>query len=182
MKIRLDEVLGKRTIVLGEAGKGKTKLLAHILTELIEKGYERDITVIDLAPDRIGEIGGKLDEYMNVRRITYLKPEKIYAPRLQAKNREEAIRYAEHNLHESRKLLKQYQQNPTKILAINDITIHLHRGEVNEIIEAINKAETFIATAYKGKTLQENHGTGITKREEQQLNQLMKHMHKIIQL
>ena len=119
---------------------------------------------------------------MYTSKIIYIKPEKIYAPRLQAKTKEETIRYAEHNLRESRKLLNQYKQNPKPILAINDITIHTHMGEAEEIIETMEKAETFIATAYKGKTLQENHGTGITKREEEQLNKLIKHIDKIIQL
>ena len=60
MRINIEELLGKRTIIIGEAGAGKTKLLAEILEELVEKNYGDAIVLIDLAPDRIGNIGGKL--------------------------------------------------------------------------------------------------------------------------
>jgi len=177
-----DKLLGRHVIILGDVGKGKTKLLAELIENLIQKGYGKDITVIDLAPPRIGKIGGTIDEYLDVNRINYLKPKLVYAPRTQACNPDDVMKYVSHNLQQARNLFRKYLEAPTKILAVNDITIHLQGGEVEEILELIDKTETFVATAYKGDTLREDYGTGITKTEQQKLNQLTKYMDTVIQL
>ncbi len=180
--ITANEILGKRTIIIGDVGAGKTKLLAEMIEQLNNMGYGGEITVIDLAPPRMGKIGGTIDEYINVDAIRFLKPELVYAPRTQACNPDDVRRYVNHNLQQARILFKRYLSEPTRILAINDLTIHLQGGEVYEVVELINKAETFIATAYKGETLQEDYGTGITKTEREKLDELTKLMDKIIQL
>jgi len=180
--IDAEDLLGRRTLIVGDVGSGKTKLLAEIIQQLVKKGYAREITLIDLAPPRIGKIGGWISEYIDTSTINYLRPNRIYAPRTEAKTPQQLIQYAEHNLREARKTLQKYLENPTKILAINDITIHMHAGEVEEIQELVEKAETFIATAYRGKTLENDKATGITEREKQKLNQLIKVVDKIISL
>ncbi|HID04987.1 MAG TPA: hypothetical protein EYH45_01825 [Candidatus Caldiarchaeum subterraneum] len=180
--VEVNELLGRRTLIVGEAGSGKTKLLSEIVETLRNMGYGGEVTVIDLAPPKMGRVGGSLDEYIDVGGLNYLKPSLVYAPRRQACNPDDLLRYVNHNLQQARGLFRRYLEKPTRILAVNDLTIHLQGGEVDEVKEIINKAETFIATAYKGEALQEDYGTGVTKAEREKLGEVTKLMHRIIQL
>ena len=77
------EILGKKVLILGEAGSGKTKLAARLLKALMKLVGSEKITVIDLAPQRTGGIGGKITDYVSLTdEIRYLSPEKVYMPRL----------------------------------------------------------------------------------------------------
>ena len=50
-------LLGKRTLIIGEVGSGKTALTAKIVLDLIAMGLGNEITVIDMAPEKIFDIG-----------------------------------------------------------------------------------------------------------------------------
>ncbi|HDD42049.1 MAG TPA: hypothetical protein ENF79_00005, partial [Nitrososphaeria archaeon] len=55
-------MLGKRALIVGEAGSGKTRVLASFLDFLVERGLEREVTLIELAPG-LEEIGRPLETY-----------------------------------------------------------------------------------------------------------------------
>jgi len=162
------EVVGKKVLILGEVGSGKTKLAAKIIQELTRIINPEKITVIDLAPERTGDVGGKLTDYTKLAcGIKYFSPLKIYTPRLTGKSPDEVLHYAEMNKKAIEPLLDKYTKNPTEALIINDVTLYFHLGELEKILECIRLAKTFLATAYCGERLSMDFGTGISKREKQ---------------
>lgn len=176
------KLLGKKTLIVGDVGSGKTRMLASFLNFLVESGFEREVTLIELAP-RLEEVGRPLEAYTeNVFRVRYLKPEKIFPPRLLGSTGEEVLSYAERNYREARRLLSIFSENPSKILLINDLTIFLHFGDPEEILEAIRVCRTFAATAYEGKVLGDDKGSGITMREKRALSRLKPEMDLVIKL
>ena len=183
--VDVKSLLNKKTIILGEVGSGKTKLTAKIVEQLVREGCSNQITVIDMAPPKIGNIGGLLKDYLNeetLSKIKYLKPPIVYAPRTTGKTREEVLEKARANTRAIKPLLQHYLQNPTKILIINDLSIYLHQGPLEDIINCLETAETFIANAYYGHKLADDKNTGISAREKALLEKLLIKINKIIVL
>ena len=180
-EINFEDFLGRRTLIVGDVGTGKTRLLSHFLDYLIEeRGYEREVTLIEMAPAYKG-IGAPVESYTkNVWKIRYLKPAKIFPPRILGRDSKEVLRYAEQNRVELEPLLWKFERDPTKILLINDLTIFLHAGDPEKIIRIIDLCETFAATAYEGERLKPDKESGITRREERALSVIKEHVDKVI--
>ncbi|MDJ0269805.1 MAG: hypothetical protein NXY59_04530 [Aigarchaeota archaeon] len=178
-----EKILGLKTLIIGEAGSGKTRALAELLERLVAEGHARDMVVIDLAPPRMGKIGGTITEYIKLpNEAAYLRPSLVYAPRTQACNMDDVIRYAKHNAENARLLFKQYMEKPRPLLAINDLTIFLHAGELDELLNIIKISRTFIGTAYYGSSLAEDYGSGISLREKLLVEELKHHMDRVVML
>ena len=176
-------IIGRKALIVGEAGTGKTKLLASFLDYLIERGFLREVTVIDMAPKAREEIGGTLDSYtISVDKVRYLKPWRIIPPRLTGRDAKEVLSYAKLNHQALKPLVEEYLKEPTKILLINDITIYLHAGDVEDLVKVIKASETFAATAYQGVRLRDDKGSGITEREREGLERLRKHVDEVVEL
>lgn len=173
IKLKGRDVLGKKILILGETGSGKTKLLAELLRELIALIDPEKMTVIDLAPEKASGVGGKLTEYVNlINKVKYFSPEKVYTPRLTGTSPEEVLRYAELNREIMTPLLKKFIQHPTENLVVNDVTLYLHSGELETVLKCVRLAKTFLATAYYGTKLIDDLGTGISTRERQLTDKL----------
>ena len=167
------EILGKKVLILGEAGSGKTKLAAQLLRELMMLVNPEEITVIDLAPQRVGEIGGKLIDYVNVNsRVRYLSPQNVYTPRLAGASPKQVLYYAELNRKNMEPLLNRFIRNITEVLVLNDVTLYLHSGKLETVLKCVRLAKTFLATAYYGSKLAEDLGTGISSKERQLTDKL----------
>ena len=167
----MEEYLRRKTLLIGDVGSGKTIFLVEFLKFLIENSYSDDVTIIDIAPSRIHGVGGSIREYTeHVLMVRYLRLERVWAPRLMGKTKEEVLKYAEENRSSIEPLIDTYLSNPTRILLVNDLTIYLHAGDVNRIMDLINMAETFMATAYEGEKLKDDKNSGITERERKLLN------------
>jgi len=183
IKLKGREILRKKVLIIGEAGSGKTKLAAKLLQKLMAILNPEEITVIDLAPQRTGDVGGKLTDYVNLTSgVKYLSPEKVYTPRLAGTSPKEVLRYAELNRKTMEPLLNNFIQNPTDALVINDVTLYLHSGELETILKCTKLAETFLATAYYGSKLAEDLGTGITLREKQLTDKLATIMDLVVKI
>ncbi|RLI14243.1 hypothetical protein DRO41_06080 [Candidatus Bathyarchaeota archaeon] len=177
------EILGKKVLILGEAGSGKTKLAARLLKALMKLVGSGKITVIDLAPQRTGGIGGKITDYVNLTgEINYLSPEKVYMPRLTGASPKQVLRYAELNKENMEPLLKRFIQNPTEVLILNDVTLYLHVGKLETVLKCVNLAKTFLATAYYGSRLAEDLETGITARERLLTDKLASSMDLVVRV
>jgi GTPase SAR1 family protein len=162
------EIFGKKVLILGEAGSGKTRLAAQLLQQFMGLVNHERISVIDLAPKRVGEIGGKLTDCLNITgKIKYYSPEHVYTPRLSGKSPKQVLHYAELNKRNMQPLFEEFIKNATDILVINDITLYFHSGELETILECVKLAKTFLATAYYGSKLANDLGTGISLRERQ---------------
>lgn len=182
LKISINNILYKRTLIVGDVGSGKTKLTAQIVKNLIDMGFSSEITVIDMAPQRMGVIGGKISEYIDTGLIKYLNAENVQGPRITAKIREELFTIAENNMRIIEPLLNYYLNNPTEILVINDLTLYLHRGSPIKIIQCIAKSKTFIGNAYQGIRLSRSDSKDFDRIESDKLLEIIKIMDNIIKL
>lgn len=171
--LEVERILGKRVLVVGEAGTGKSLLLARALERLVESGLERDVTVIDMAPYRHSGVGGKLRDVTEaVRSVRYLTDDRIAPPRLLGRDAGEVLELASRNAALIEPLLLEYLRSPTRILMVNDLTIYLHAGDPALIERAMETAETFVATCYEGVRLSEDKGSGLSKTERERLELL----------
>jgi GTPase SAR1 family protein len=177
------EILGKKVLILGEAGSGKTMLAARLLQEFMDLVNPEKISVIDLAPKRVGEFGGKLKDYASITgKVKYYSPKRVYTPRLSGKSPKQILRYAELNKRNMQPLFEEFIKNATDILVVNDITLYLHLGELERVLECIKLAKTFLATAYYGSKLSEDLGTGISLRERQLTDKLAAFMDLVVKI
>ena len=181
--LEVGRLLGRKTLIVGEAGTGKSHLLARILEIMVEALGPEEITVIDMAPFRFSGIGGKLRELTeSVRRVRYLTDDRIAPPRLAGRNATEVLRLAERNASLIRSLLLEFIKRPTRILLVNDLTIYLHEGDHSLLEEVIEAAETFVATCYEGERLSDDKGSGITAIEMTRLGELKGRVDNVLSL
>jgi len=178
----IQSILGKWMLILGDVGTGKTRFTSEITEKMIDLGYGDDITVIDLGPET-GEVGSTLASYLHrIREVRYLHPAKLYAPRLMARDISELNKYMDENYRMAKEVMEKYRLSPTKILVINDLTIFLHRGSVDELMDIIKISETFIGNAYYGSYITDKFNTGIDIIERMRVEELIKHMDIVIDL
>lgn len=176
-------VLGKRVLITGEVGVGKTRLTARLLEEIVEAVGGENVTAIDMAPTTVPGVGARLSAYTDaVKRIRYLAPPVVRAPRLEGRSAEEVLRLAEANRAAIEPLLELYLSSPTPVLVINDLTIYLHAGDVARVVRAMGAAETFLANAYGGTRLSDDKGSGLSERERRLLELLSKLVDLVVKL
>jgi len=183
-EINISRFLGKKTLIIGEVGSGKTRLLISILRNFISEGLSSKITVIDMAPPRMLDIGGRIIDHDSqlCSMVRYLYSDEIRPARLLGKSAEEVMKIATNNAKIIDKLIEEYLSNSTEILMINDLTIFIHAGDGEKLSRAIKAATTFVGTAYEGIRLSEDKGTGITMREKQYVSELLNTVDNIIKL
>ncbi len=184
INLDIDKVVGHKTLIIGEAGTGKTRLLASVVDEFITRGLTSKITIIDMAPSRTYGIGGRMADYDSLikSKVRYFYSDEIRPPRLLAKTSEEAMRIAIKNSKIIDELLDKYLSDPTEILVINDVTIYAHAGDTEKLTEIIMYPKTFVGTAYEGKKISEDWGSGITMREKQYIAKLLKIIDNVVRL
>jgi len=183
----VNEILGRKVLIVGDVGTGKTALTVQIFEKLIDLGLENDITIIDMAPKTFfisgKRVGGKLDEYTDlVKKVKYLAPSVVYAPRLTSKSSQELLYLVKENVKNLDPLIDEYIRNSTKILIINDLSIYFHAGDLSKILQCLSKAETFLANSYYGKTLKNDFNTGVSYRERNLVKKMMRYMDRVIML
>lgn len=177
-KLRFLDLLGKRTLIYGEVGTGKTSLTVRLLEEAVRLDYSQEITIVDMAPRNTVvngiRVGGRLSEVTNAtQKLRYLTPRRIETPRLSAASGKELLELIEKNGSRIRRLLQKYREKPTPILFINDISIYLQCGDVTALDKTISTSSTFIANGYYGKTLTNDFSTGISTLERELMNRLI---------
>lgn len=177
------DLIGKRVLILGEIGSGKTALLARLLKELMALLNHEEITVIDMAPQRVGEIGGKISDYLDsINTMRYLSPKKVYTPRLTGTSCEQVLKYTELNRELIEPLFNVFVQRITKVLVLNDVTLYLHAGKLEKILDCMKLAETFLVTGYFGSRLAEDLGAGVSVREKKLIEKLATYMDQVIKM
>jgi len=181
------ELLGRKTLIAGDVGSGKTQMAVELLKEAVSLGYGPQITVIDTAPATTvvkgKKVGGKIADLTDAtRQVRYLAPERVEAPRLSAETPEHLLRLVALNKSRIDEAIGAYLSEPTKILFVNDISMYFQSGSAEPVLEAAKKAETFIANGYYGQYLAHDQGAGVSEVERRLMDHLAKHMDEVIRL
>lgn len=184
---RFSDALGRRVLIIGDTGTGKTRLTAELLSEAVRLGYARSTTAIDLAPNIIlpsqNVVGSELTAYIeDLGEVHYLRPRRVRAPRLEAKIAEEVLRLAEENAKAISVAFDEYLKHPTEILFLNDASLYLHAGELEKLLSVLSKSKTCVLNGYYGTSLEENHDSGVSIRERMLMNELARSMDLVIKL
>ena len=174
--------IGYSTILYGETNTKKTYYTAKFIQFLIESKIidPKDITILDFAPKLsiINElkIGGKIEDFYDKSRgCNNLSFEgEIIPPRLNANNKKELYENALKNYNKTHETLKDFNENPTSILIINDISIYLHKGNKKYLLETIKKASTFFGNSYYGSSIKRNFATIFSLKEKRSVKYLLK--------
>jgi len=175
-RFQFRDFIGKKVIITGEVGVGKTKLLASLIDEAASEP-DLKVVVLDLAPEaKIGfkTVGASVKTYARkLQQVNYLKPNTLYAPRLQGRSKEEVLNMAAKNASSIEPLLIRLASNPPDVLFVDDLTIYLQAGNMKLLTNLISSVTTFIATAYKGKILLDDRGSGLSRIEKNRLDCLL---------
>ncbi len=178
------ELIGMKTLIVGDVGTGKTTFTRRLLLEAVNQ-VNGLITVLDFAPPAQKvkgiDVGGYLLEDGHPK-IKCLYSRLIKTPRLSAEDCDELIRLASYNREITESLITQFLDSPTDTLFINDASIHLQQGNLWELLDAISNASTVVANGYMGSTLRPDHGSGVSERESFIMRQLAARMDRVITL
>jgi GTPase SAR1 family protein len=180
----MSDLVGRRTLIAGDVGTGKTRLTRRLLDEALEMGLE-DVVVIDMAPGAVDvnslPVGGVLAD-AHYRDIRYLQTDDIKTPRLSARTPEELLQMADHNKHQVEKMLEAFDSDPSGTLFVNDVSIYLQRGSVERLWETLRRADTVVANGYRGDRLRADMDTGLSKGERERMDELASRMDRVIRL
>lgn len=182
-RVSYNELRGERTLIIGDVSTGKTRLTRRILRQA--RDIEEDITAIDMAPPPKEVSGNKaggplLNE--KIGNIRYFWPKKIETPRLSAKTPEQLIVMAKHNEEILKPILEAYKTNPSSTLFVNDVSIYLQQGSLEDLWSSIAKSDTLVVNGYYGKKLKQDLGTGISRRERKLMDKLASKMDNVLRL
>ncbi|MCE4610733.1 MAG: hypothetical protein F7B17_02035 [Desulfurococcales archaeon] len=149
-----------RVLVVGETGRGKTRLTSIIAKLLAGVAGPASIAILDFAPATAG-VGTPMQPPPGSR---YVRPRGLRAPRLESGGDcRSAWRLALHNSRLTSKALLSYIYSPLPALFINDATIHLHAGNPKLMVEALMEAKVAVVNAYRGVRITDR--CGISERE-----------------
>ena len=180
--LNFESYIGHNTILYGEVNTKKTYYTASFIQFLIELKHfnPKQISILDFAPPlniiKGIKIGGKIkDFYENsiVCNNLYFEGE-IIPPRLNARDKKELYENACKNYKKTSELLKLFNNNPTKVLIINDISIYLHIGNKNLLLNAIEKSKTFFGNSYYGLAIKSDFTSLFSLREKRIVEYLIK--------
>ncbi len=145
----MDDYLNRRSLILGDINAGKTLETLRIVSRWVKEGRAREITVLDLAPEAIDGIGGRLvlPEGFEGR---YLFAD-IVPPRLTGRDAAHIARLAASNAQAIAPLFEAVLEAPRPILVINDVTLYLHAGDYGRLASILGTADTVLVNAYCGK-------------------------------
>jgi len=171
----LAEFNDRKTLIVGDVNTGKTARCIAILQQFIAAGRARQITVIDLAPDAVGNVGGKLTVpgRPGLRYLT--RP--IAAPRLTAADEKQAQALARANARSIERLFEGFLAHPSDILFINDASLYLQAGDPSRLLAVIAMAPTVVMNAYMGTSFPDS---ALSRREKQMVQLVSRHCDRIV--
>jgi len=187
-KLNLDfkENIGHSTLLYGDTNTKKTFHTSKFVQFLLEsKGVStKSISILDFAPNLVTiknlKIGGKIRdfyEYSTKCRNISFKGE-IIPPRLNSSNKTELYKNACENFKKTSKILNSFNEEPTSILIINDISIYLHIGRLELLVKAINNSTTFFGNSYYGSSIKKDFATLFSRSEKRRVENLIKEVEK----
>lgn len=185
-KLSFDDFIGAHTILYGEANTKKTYYTAKFVQYLtdIKKINPKEISILDFAPQlsniRGLKIGGKIEDFFpqSIRCNNILFEGEIIPPRLNANNKNELYQYAQMNYEKTFEILEIFNEEPTSILIINDVSIYLQLGNKKYILDTIKQVSTFFGNTYYGSSIKRNFAKLFSKNEKRSVKFLLKRVEK----
>ncbi|MBW2285689.1 MAG: hypothetical protein JRF65_13965 [Deltaproteobacteria bacterium] len=172
--VPLHEFIGKSTIMVGEVNTGKTAYAKEVLRAFVEQG-DADLAVIDMAPERVKGVGGKLDR-VGIEAVRYMTGDMI-PPRLTGKTKEEILELAQRNARLIETIFEQYEARPADVLGVNDVSMYLQAGRFERFAALIDTTPTVVMNGYFGSSLG---GGKLGERERGNMTRLMKRCDRVI--
>lgn len=183
-KIDFKKALGNHTLLYGETDTRKTYITARFIEFLLitENVNPEDISILDFAPpvkiiDDV-KFGGKINHFsklsLQCKNIS-LKGE-IIPPRFSASNKKELYEYLCQNYRITSLCLEIFKENPTKYLIINDLSIYLHLGDKNYLLQIINGTHTFFGNTYYGAQIKSNFSKLLSLKERKRVEFIVNHI------
>ena len=173
----LERYQNRRTLIIGDVNSGKTHLTRTIIQAFCEAGQAPGMVILDLAPDEINGIGGKL-AVPPTPQLTYLTCP-ITPPRLTAENDEQILALARENASAIEPLFQQAGALGKLILVINDASLYLQAGEPEPLMSLINAHPTVVINAYCGQAFAP---TPFSRHERRQVDLLGGHCDAVLRM
>ena len=82
--------------------------------------------------------------------------------------------YARMNYEKTFEILEIFNEKPTPFLIINDISIYLHLGNIDYILNTIRQVPTFFGNTYYGSSIKRNFASRFSKKEKHSVKFLLK--------
>ncbi|MFX1375389.1 MAG: hypothetical protein ACFFA0_06230 [Promethearchaeota archaeon] len=186
LNLDFDNLVNHHTLLYGEANTYKTFHTSEFVKFLLESKNipPKEISILDFAPSLMTiknlKIGGKIKDFYeksDTCKNIIFKGE-IIPPRLKSRNKTELYQYARKNFKKTSEILVLFNENPTPVLIINDISIYLHIGSIKLLLNAINKSNTFFGNTYFGSSIKCGYATLFSLRERRKVKSLIKRVEK----
>jgi len=185
-KIDTEYFLNRFTLIVGDINSGKTTLTGKILDN-----FCRDIggvvTIVDLAPEiRIQDleekasakaVGGKLD--VPISKTVRYYHERIHAPRLRARDENEARKLAAENVRTIDALFSIAAKGKSDAIFVNDCSLYLHCGCASKLLKLIRSSPTSVVNGYFGRFFNDS---SISIHERKEMENLINHCDRLVRL
>ena len=168
----------RRTLFLGEVSSGKTTRTREILLAFLREG-EEGIALFDFAPEKIGEVGGKIFLAEEDRRRVWVESPRIVPPRLTAKTEAEAWELARANFRRIEEAFGRLPKRAWNLFVFNDVSIYLQAGSADQLLARLNHVPTAVMNGYYGGYFGEN---PLSRREREQMDLLKDACHQVFNL
>ncbi len=171
------DYLDRRTLILGDVNSGKTRETQRILSLWVAANPTPLMTVLDLAPEPVHGIGGRLTlppRFMGRYLFTEIIP-----PRLIGQSAAEISDLAAANARAIEPLLDDCLRQPHPLLVINDVTLYLQAGDYARLDAVLQSATTILLNAYYGASFEDH---PITRRERRLTERLMRDCDRVIRM
>ncbi len=171
------DFLEQRTLIIGDVNTGKTRETVRILAGWVAANPTPLMTVLDLAPEPLHGIGGRLTlpaGFTGRYRFADIVP-----PRLTGRTAEEIDRLATANARTADRLFEKILKTPHPFLVINDASLYLQAGDYSRLAELMASATTVLINAYYGTRFRDH---PISRRERRLTERLMQDCDRVIRM
>jgi hypothetical protein len=159
----------RRSLIVGEVRSGKTACTLRVFRGL-RKTCQGSIFVLDLAPEEVNGVGGKLPLSEEEKGgVIYLSP-LIVPPRLRGKSEEEVQRLAEENRERIDQILRTPKASGVNVLFVNDISLYFHAGRPEQLWLQVEGISTLILNGDYGRYFGDS---SLSRRERSEMEFLM---------
>ena len=180
----LNNFIGYHTLLYGETDTGKTYYTARFVQFLltVKNIKPNEISILDFGPKLFKhygiKIGGRIEDFypqsLKCNNIGFLG--EIIPPRLTSSNKKQLYDKACKNYEKTNESIEKFNDNPTSILIINDISIYLHLGSKRLLLDTIGSSDTFFGNTYYGTSIKQDFAKLFSLKEKRRIEFLFKNV------